>query len=164
MRSDGRYRGCTCRRDRRAVTRLDEVGSPAADEPLAHYADAAPHALVADPDPPGGDFDLGVVLFVARMPARCRNGLLLFRSHLHDHWLRRCGSGEAVAAARADRGLDGHPHVRIVRGLPLRGLEPRLSIAARQSPRRSPSQIEQDHENDPDKRPYCCRASLRGVG
>lgn len=80
--------------------------------------------------------ELGVVLFVARMPARCRNGLLLFRSHLRDHRLRRCSSGEAVAAARADRGLNGHPHVRFVRGLPLRGLEPRLSIAARRSPRR----------------------------
>jgi hypothetical protein len=136
VRSGGRYRGCTCWRDCRAVTRLDEVGSPAADEPLANRADVAPHALVAHPDPSGGDFDLGVVLFVARMLARCRNGLLLFRSHLHDHRLRRCSSGEAVAAARADRGLNGHPHVRFVRGLPLRGLEPRLSIAARRSPRR----------------------------
>jgi hypothetical protein len=36
---------------------LMRLEAPPADEPLAHHADAAPHALVADPDPPGGDFD-----------------------------------------------------------------------------------------------------------
>ena len=71
----------------------------------------------------------GIVLSVARMPARCRSGVLLFRSHLHDRWLRRRGAGEAVAAARTDRGLDGHPHVRLVHGLLLRCRELHPSIA-----------------------------------
>ena len=70
-----------------------------------------------------------------RMPARCRSGVLLFRRHLHDGWLRRSGAGEAVAAARTDRGLDGRPHVRLVHGLLLRCGELPPSIAARESHR-----------------------------
>ena len=37
----------------------------AAKERLARHAEAAPHYLVADPAPSGGDFDLGIVLAVA---------------------------------------------------------------------------------------------------
>ena len=129
-RSGGRHSGRACWRYRRAAAGLDEIARPAADARLAPHPDAAPHVLVADPDPSGGDFGLGVVLSVARMPARCRSGVLLFRSHLHDRWLRRSGAGEAVAAARTDRGLDGHPQVRLVHGLLLRCHELHLSIRA----------------------------------
>ena len=94
------------------------------------------HDLVADPAPSGGDFDLGVLLFMARRHARCRIGVLLFRSYLHGCWLRRSGAGEAVAAARTDRELGGRPHVRLVHGLFLRYREPHLSIAIRGSRRR----------------------------
>ena len=55
--------------------------------------EAAPHDLVADPAPSGGDFDLGLVLSVARMPAQCRSGVLLFRGDLHD-----LGYGDVVLA------------------------------------------------------------------
>ena len=40
------------------------------------------------------------------------------------NWLWRSGAGDAVAAARTDRGFDGHPHVRLVHGRVLRGREP----------------------------------------
>ena len=53
--------------------------------------------------------------------------------HLHDRWLRRCGLGEAVAAARTNRGPGGHPHVQLVHGLLLPCREPHPSIAARPS-------------------------------
>ena len=44
---------------------LDEFVRPAAKEALACHPQAAPHYLVADPAPPVGDFDLGIVLSVA---------------------------------------------------------------------------------------------------
>jgi hypothetical protein len=84
VRSDGRHTGRARCRYRRAAAVLEEVARPAADARLAHRLEAAPHDLVADPDSSGGDCGLGVVLSVARMPARRRSGVLLFRSHLHD--------------------------------------------------------------------------------
>jgi hypothetical protein len=90
----------------------------------------------AGPAPFGGDIDLGLLLSVARMPAQCRNRVLLFRRYLHHPWLRRRGAGEAVAVARTDRELDGSPHVRLVDGLLLCHSEPRPSIAARERHRR----------------------------
>ena len=75
-------------------------------ERLAAQADTAPDNLVARPAPSGRDFDMGFFLPVAWYSDRRRNGVLLFWGYLHDHWLRRCGAGKAVANARTNRRLD----------------------------------------------------------
>ena len=120
-------------RIRRAAVRLDEVARPAANRRLAHRADAAPHDLVPAPDPSGGDFSLGALLLMARLPAQRRIGVLLFRGALHHRGLWGCGE---TAAARTVRELDGHPHVRLVGRLLLCSREPHPSIAAREGHRR----------------------------
>jgi len=126
--SGGPHRSHTCYGYRLAHATLDAIAL--ADERLAYQADAAPHRLVARPASSGGDFDMGLVLPVARMSARRRNGVLLFRVYLHDPWLRRCAAGKAVATAGTNRKLDGRSHVRFVHWLLLRRLESHLSIAA----------------------------------
>src|ERR1019366_632555 len=102
-------------------------------ECLAYHPDVASHDLVAGPAPSGGDLDLGRVLSVARLPAQCRIGVLLFRGNLHDRWIRRHGADEAVADARTGRELDGRPHVRLVHRILLRSRQPHPSVAARES-------------------------------
>jgi hypothetical protein len=127
VRSGGRHSGHACYRSRHAAEDTEEGARPDDDGSLAHHAAADLLDVVPDSTSSGGDFGLGVVLSVVRMPARCRGGALLFQCYLHDHWLWRSGVGETMAGARADRGLDGHPDVRLVRGLLLRSCEPLYS-------------------------------------
>ena len=134
--SGGGHSGRACCRDRRAAGDIEEVARPLADARLADGSVANRHGWVADSLSYGGDFSLGVVLSVVGMSARCRSGVLLFRSHIHDGWLRRSGAGEAVAGACTDRGFDGRPYVRLVRGYFFRGREPPLSVALREHYRR----------------------------
>ena len=127
--SGGRHGGRACRRLCPAVAVLDEIARRAADTSLAHHLAAHPRDVAADPDPCGRDRGLGVVLSVGGMPARCRVGVLFFRGHLRDDWLRRSGVAEAVADARPGRGADRHSHVRIVRRPFLRGGQQDLHVA-----------------------------------
>jgi len=95
-----------------------------------HWA-AVAHNLVDASASSGGDCGLGVVLRVVGMPPRCGSGVVLFRSHVRVHRLRRSGAGEAVARARTDRVINGHPHVRPVRGSILQCRDAHLSDATR---------------------------------
>ena len=129
--SRGSYCGRACRRIRLAVAVLHEIAHqpPTQAWPIAwllirvtwlllliHVAEITVWALFYS---------------VGGMPARCRVGVLLFRSHLCDDWLRGSGVAEALADAWPGRGLDRHSHVRIVRRPFLRLSEQDLHVTFR---------------------------------
>src|SRR5436190_12323613 len=115
LRAGSDHRGGARRRIWLGIALPGEVARHAADALLAHRLATDPPDVAADPDPPDRDFDLGIVLSLAKLSPRCRVGVLFRRSHLHDDWLRRPGVAETVAHARPGRGFDRHSHVRIIR-------------------------------------------------
>jgi len=123
------HRGCACQRPCHAAPGLAENARHAADTLRVHNVAAGSVGMVTDPDSSPGNLRLGVVLFVARMPAGRRVFVLFFRRHLHDHRLWGPCVTEAVANTWAGGGADRHPHVRIVGRPVLRGRRQDLRVA-----------------------------------
>src|SRR5664280_875368 len=88
VRSGGPHNVVACYGYRRAAGGIEEGARPAPNGHLASRADAAPHDLVPDPTPCGGNFNLGLVLSVAWMHAQRGSSVLFFRCHLYDPWIR----------------------------------------------------------------------------
>jgi len=122
---DGVY---TCLGHRLAHATLAPIALPII-ERLGCPADAAPHHLVAGRAPSGRNFDLGLVLPVARLFPRRRIGVLFFCVYLHDSRLRRCVAGQAVANARTNRKPDGCTHAQFVHRLLLPRRKSHLPVA-----------------------------------
>ena len=85
--------------------------------PLHNHQEAASHCLLAVAASSRGDFALGTLLPLARLPTQRRSSLLFFRNHLHYSWLRRYSAGKALAATRPARRTTRRPHVQFVDGL-----------------------------------------------
>ena len=63
----------------------------------------------------GGNFGLGMVLWLAGMPARCGSGVLLSGGTYATVGYSELVLTKPSRLARPDRGFDGHPYVRLVR-------------------------------------------------
>lgn len=105
----GHQRGCACGGVCRGIAVLHEIAYHTTHTTMANHLAADTRYLVVDPHAFGGDHRVGSLLFVERLPAQCRGGVLLCRCHLHHDWLRRCGAGQTVAYPGTGRGTDRHP-------------------------------------------------------